>query len=342
MIKKYLLLSSPIIIIGIAIYFVSQFAKFGGTGIYNSKCFDNSNLQNIVDDSKENSSESCIFIVEKGYGINNVIAKLKSEGYKVKLGIGPKLYLKFKFKSKKINYGEYLITKKDTLLSFLFKVQDGKSVKRFITLVDGETLATYISQIDKAFGLGGKITIEASEGYLMPNTYHYAYGDSKNSIIKRAQESMQSYLDEVEDKIERTKYLKNSHELLIMASIIEKEAANEAEKPIIASVFKNRILKGMKLQTDPSVIYEITKGKYKLDHRLTKAELLTGNTYNTYKIKGLPLGPIANPSKSSIDAALNPAQTDFLFFVLKPSLGVHVFSKDYKQHEQNAEEYRKS
>ncbi len=340
--KSYFFIAIPFILLGLAIYFVSQIAKFAGTGIYHSKCFDATKIQNIVANSDEDVSKSCIFLVEKGHGINTILAKLKKQGYKIKLGSAPKIYLKLKFQGKQLNYGEYLITRRDTILSFLHKVHKGKGVVRYITFVEGETASTYQAQINKAYGLAGELTTDIPEGYAMPNTYNYIYGETKNAIAARIIKSMHDYIDTLEGKIKQSDYLKNKEELIIMASIIEKEAANEAEKPIIASVFKNRILKGMKLQTDPSVIYEITRGKYKLDRRLTKADLLNGNTYNTYKIKGLPAGPIANPSKSSIDAALNPANTDFLFFVLKPSLGLHVFSKDYRQHQQNAKEYQAS
>ena len=178
----------------------------------------------------------------------------------------------------------------------------------------------------------------------MPDTYYYLYGDTKNSIILRAKKAMSDFLSEQISKTPEINrgHLKTAEEIIIMASIIESEAANEFEKPIISSVFKNRIQKNMRLQTDPTVIYQITKGRYKLDRKLTFVDLAIKGDYNTYQKDGLPISPINNPSRSSIIAALNPADTSYLYFVLKPSAGEHVFSNEYRTHVQNAEEYRKS
>ena len=134
--------------------------------------------------------------------------------------------------------------------------------------------------------------------------------------------------------------LKNTFELLVLASIVEKEAGNDEDKKKVASVFLNRLEKKMKLQSDPTVVYSLTRGQWTLDRELTKGDLKTNSPFNTYKISGLPPGPICNPSKSSIYAVANPTETDFLFFVANGK-GGHNFSQNLQQHNRFVKEYRR-
>ena len=134
--------------------------------------------------------------------------------------------------------------------------------------------------------------------------------------------------------------LKNAFELLILASIVEKEAGNEEDKKKVASVFLNRLKKKMRLQSDPTVVYSLTKEKNTLNRELNRSDLKTKSPFNTYKIDGLPPSPICNPSKSSINAVANPLKTDFLFFVANGE-GGHNFSKNLKQHNRFVKEYRR-
>jgi len=132
----------------------------------------------------------------------------------------------------------------------------------------------------------------------------------------------------------------NKFEVLTLASIIEEEASLAVERPIVASVFINRLMKKMKLQTDPSVIYGITRGKYKLGRGLLLSELRKSTPWNTYRIEGLPPTPISNPGEASIYAATNPAQTDFLYFVAD-GVGGHWFANSYQKHNENVKKWRK-
>ena len=134
--------------------------------------------------------------------------------------------------------------------------------------------------------------------------------------------------------------LKSAFELLILASIVEKEAGNEEDKRKVASVFLNRLKRKMRLQSDPTVVYSLTKGKDTLNRELTKSDLKIRSPFNTYKIDGLPPSPICNPSKSSIYAVANPIKTDFLYFVANGK-GGHNFSKNLKQHNTFVKEYRR-
>ena len=134
--------------------------------------------------------------------------------------------------------------------------------------------------------------------------------------------------------------LKNTLELLVLASIVEKEAGNEQDKKKVASVFLNRLKKKMRLQSDPTVVYSLTGGEGSLDRELTRRDLKINSPFNTYRISGLPPKPICNPSKSSIYAVANPTETEFLFFVADGK-GGHNFSQNLRQHNQFVREYRK-
>jgi len=292
---------------------------------------------------KSVTNTSKIILIQKGQGASTITKKLDAN-FTTPERLVVKIFNRIYFYGKNVNYGEYEIEAYYSYFNVAKKVASAQKYYHKLTLIDGETTHNFTQTINNTEGLVGIITEPVSEGYLMPDTYNYLYGETKNSIILRAKNAMSDFLHSqlLKYPLSESFYLKTPKQVLIMASIIQAEAANEAEKQIIASVFQNRIAKQMRLQTDPTVIYQITKGQYKLERRLTFADLSTKGEYNTYQIDGLPPTSINNPSRSSIFAALNPAKTDYLYFVLKPSLGRHVFSQNYSTHVQNAEEYRKS
>ncbi|QED23382.1 endolytic transglycosylase MltG [Candidatus Deianiraea vastatrix] len=211
-----------------------------------------------------------------------------------------------------------------------------------ITFPEGLTAKQMIKIIEKS-DLKEQISIQnIQEGSLMPETYSYTSFETKDKLIKRMQESMTDFLDKAWRE-NKNPMLKTKQELLILASIIEKETSVEEERPLVASVFTNRLKIGMKLQTDPTIIYEITNGETNFGRKITKADIANGKYYNTYKIFGLPKGPISCPGRSSIIAASNPPQTEFLYFVaIGDGSKAHKFAKDYKEHIKNVDEYRKN
>ena len=133
--------------------------------------------------------------------------------------------------------------------------------------------------------------------------------------------------------------LSDSKEAIILASVVEKEAALQKEMPLIASAFINRLNKGMKLQSDPTALYAVTDGKYNLKRALTYQDLKFKSPYNTYVVTGLPRGPISNPGKKALAAVLNPAQTNYIYFVADGT-GGHRFAATYKEHQQNVAVWR--
>jgi UPF0755 protein len=173
------------------------------------------------------------------------------------------------------------------------------------------------------------------EGYLYPDTYHFAKGQSASVLI----DLMVSRFRQVTTPfMERVRFVGLTlHEVITLASIVEKETGRPEERPVIASVFLNRLMKGMRLESDPTVIYGIRD----FNGNLTREHLSKSTPYNTYRISGLPPGPIANPGLESIKAVLYPAGTDYLFFVSRND-GTHHFSRTYQEHQTAVEMYQKT
>ena len=189
------------------------------------------------------------------------------------------------------------------------------------------------------YGLTGEVKREPKNGTLMPDTYYYSYGDTKEDLLRRMQNAMKRTLEEVWQNRDPALPIKTVQEAVILASMVEKETARSEERGHIASVFHNRLRKGMKLQSDPTVVYALTDGRGELERNLTYRDLRIENGYNTYFVPRLPIGPISNPGRAALHAVLHPDKTEDLYFVANGK-GGHLFSKTYVEHEQNVEQYR--
>lgn len=284
--------------------------------------------------------ESKILLIEKGDTLRRLANKIEAEEFYNKPFVAL-IVLKFIIGEAPLHVGEYEIIKNSSVLDLADKIKNKDYYYRKITFIEGDTIAKYKEQINSAYGLTGEITVDVKEGYFMPATYNYLYGETKNSILQRGNEDMIKFVNTELEKIENKAefYLKTIHEILTLASVVEKESAIGIERDLIAGVFFNRLKKGMRLQSDPTTIYEITKGKYKLDRPLTRTDLTMMGEYNTYYVKALPVAPIASPSKESIIAVLNPKETDKIFFVAD-GLGGHNFSISYEEHKENIKKYK--
>ena len=212
-----------------------------------------------------------------------------------------------------------------------------------IALAEGVTSWQIVEALKGIDVMEGDVIAVPAEGRLAPDSYEISVGDDRGDLIALMEARQTERLEEAwRNRAEGLPY-ETPDEALIMASIVEKETGNSDEAGLVASVFVNRLNKDDRLQTDPTVIYGITKGEGVLGRGLRQSELRRETPYNTYVIKGLPPTPIANPGLKSIEAALNPPDTDFYFFVAKtldPRDG-HNFSVDYAQHQKFVEEYRK-
>lgn len=235
--------------------------------------------------------------------------------------------------------GEYEFTTGVSPLQVIRKLASGKSIIHKLVIPKGLMVAEIVEKLNNEELLEGAISMPIPEGYLMPDTYYYSYGDKRENIVDEMRVKMSEALDDSMKNLSENSPIKSRKDLLILASIIEKEAGNDLEKPRIAAVFLNRLNKGMKLQADPTTIYAITEGTNKLKRRLTKTDLKLASPYNTYYVLGLPPGAISCPGKKSIEAVAKPAKTDDLYFVIN-GFGGHNFSKTINQHNEYVQELK--
>ena len=215
----------------------------------------------------------------------------------------------------------------------------GKTVVRRLTIAEGLTAVQVFEQLVAAEGLE-KVFDVPLEGSVLPETYHYSYGDSRADLAQRMVKAMDQALfglwAERDDDLPFT----NPTEALILASIVEKETGLNDERGRVAGVFINRLRRGMRLQSDPTVAYGLSEGDGPLGRALNRADLKADNPYNTYLINGLPPGPICNPGLAAIQAVLKPVATDDLYFVADGN-GGHAFAKTLEEHNRNVVRWRK-
>lgn len=230
-----------------------------------------------------------------------------------------------------IQAGEFQIPKGMGGASVLDLLQHGKPLLRLITVTEGMPSIIVEEKLAANPYLTGA-TPQIPEGSVLPDSYSFQRGDARSALVRRMQQAMTKTIAQLWPKRSTDCPVQTPEQAIILASIVEKETAKAAERPMVAGVYCNRLRIGMKLDADPTVIYPVTKGK-PLGRRILKSELEADNPYNTYRNAGLPPGPIANPGKASIEAVLHPAQTKALYFVADGS-GGHVFAETLA--EQNA------
>jgi UPF0755 protein len=250
----------------------------------------------------------------------------------------------FELLGKKIIAGEYYIPIHSNFEKTFDKIIKGDVIKHTVTIPEGLTNIQVIKILKNVYGVDDDIdnSIQVyKEGTLYPNTYEYLYGTKISYLLYKMNLDLQNLLKEEWSKrdIEATKELQNENDALILASIVEKEAKFDDEKPHIASVYLNRLRKIMPLQADPTVIYGISKWE-DFNRKVTYDDLKTQSSYNTYLNLALPPTPICNSGKSSIKAVLNPIKSDDIYFVADNS-EKHVFANNYKQHLKNIRDIRK-
>jgi UPF0755 protein len=216
---------------------------------------------------------------------------------------------------------------------------EGKVVQHPITVPEGLTSQQIVQILLDSDVLSGAISEIPREGSLLPGTYNERRGASREQVLQRLQVAQQRLLKDVWEHRTADLPLRTPDQLVILASIIEKETGRPEERTRVAAVFVNRLKQKMRLQSDPTIIYGLVFGKGKLDHPITKSELQQPTPYNTYVIDGLPPGPITNPGRASLEAAANPARTKELYFVADGT-GGHAFSENYEQHQKNVGKLR--
>jgi len=231
-----------------------------------------------------------------------------------------------------IRAGEYRVVPHASARQVLEMLQQGKTLQRLVTVPEGMPSILVAEALAKAPALTG-IAKTPDEGSVLPDGYSYVRDEPRTAVLARMQKAMTEYLAKAWAGREQGLVVHTPREALILASIVEKETGKPAERTTVAAVYANRLKAGMPLQADPTIIYPITRGK-PLGRRILQSELRAKNGYNTYAMRGLPEGPIANPGRAAIDAVLHPANSKALYFVADGS-GGHVFAETYEQHQAN-------
>ena len=236
----------------------------------------------------------------------------------------------------KIKTGEYILSKNDNSFTFLRKLLENQSVTRKITFPEGLTVYEIVEKLNNNPLLIGTIKELPPEGSLMPDTYFYKFGNSKMDILNRMKDQMELMKKEIKKK---NKTNLKPNEIIILASIIEKEVHKKQDRKLVSSVYHNRLKKKMRLQSDPTIIYALTKNNVYTGQinreKITHKDLFKNSPYNTYRKAGLPPTPICCPGRASIIAAMNPANTDYLYFVSDMKNDKTYYSSDFKQHVKN-------
>lgn len=279
------------------------------------------------------------FMIDKGMTLREVVNKLHQE----RIIESPTTFLYIgqiiKGLDPKVRYGEYFFEKHISYYKILHKMIRGNIFFRKATIAEGLSTHSALAIIEQSVGLIGKVPEGVKEGTLLPETYFYSYNDSKSGLIKRMQDAMMRTINGMWEQRDPAIPVRTKEQAIILASIVEKETGIESERAKVASVFINRLRKGMKLQSDPTIIYSFTSGNKSLERSIRISDIQNNSPFNTYHIYGLPPAPICNPGIASLKVVLNPIKTHYLYFVASGN-GDHIFSSTLQEHNANVAYYR--
>ena len=247
--------------------------------------------------------------------------------------------LALKARGEDLKYGEYQFGKRASMREVAETIIEGKVVQHQLTLAEGLTSEQIVARLLENDVLSGNIREIPREGTLLPESYKFTRGMTREQMIQRMQQAHARMVKEVWDRRMPDLPIKSPEQLVTMASIVEKETGKPEERTRVAAVFMNRLKQNMRLQSDPTIIYGLVGGKGSLGRPIMRSEIEQPTPYNTYVVQGLPPGPIANPGRASLEAVASPARTKELFFVADGT-GGHAFADNYEQHQKNVARLR--
>lgn len=280
-----------------------------------------------------------VIVVPSGGGVKSIATMLASKGV-IRSAMVFEWGARVLDDAGSLRAGEFAFPASVSAREAVTVLKSGKTVQRRLTVAEGLLSSQVIAQLNSTDGLNGVLMMTPPEGSLLPETYYFSYGDDRQTIVDRMQRDMRAAIADLWRMRQDDLPINTPDEAVVLASIVEKETGIAAERARVAAVFINRLRLGMRLQSDPTVAYGITEGVELLDRALSKADLRGKTPYNTYVIKGLPPGPIANPGIAAIEAVLHPADTDDLYFVADGS-GGHAFATTLDEHNRNVRKWRK-
>src|SRR6478752_271662 len=235
--------------------------------------------------------------------------------------------------------GEYAFQKNASLRDVIATIVEGKVVQHAVTIAEGLTSEQIVARLSDNEIFTGSVREVPREGTLLPETYKFPRGTTREQVIQRMQQAQKRTLAEIWERRNPEIPIKSPDQLITLASIVEKETGKADERSRVAAVFVNRLRQRIKLQSDPTIIYGLVGGKGTLGRPIKRSEIQQPSPYNTYVIDGLPPGPIANPGRASLEAAANPARTKEIYFVADGT-GAHAFAENLAQHQQNIAKLR--
>lgn len=277
-----------------------------------------------------------VVMLRKGAGLNEIAASLE-QAHVVRSSAIFIAAAQVTGGARKLKAGEYEFPSRASMARILADIRAGKTVRHQVTIPEGVTSDMVIDLLNKESALTG-VAPTPPEGAVLPETYDFQRGEDRAAVLQRMMDARDRLLTTLWAKRQPGLPISTPEEAVILASIVEKETGVASERPQVASVFVNRLRKGMRLESDPTIIYGITKGR-PLGRRILLSELQAPTPYNTYAISGLPPTPIANPGRASLAAVLDPPATDYIFFVADGS-GGHAFAATYEEHQRNVEKWR--
>lgn len=283
-------------------------------------------------------TREAVVVIPRGAGVATIAAALDEAG--VIRGKAPfRIGIALEGVASQLKAGEYLFPPEISGRAVALALRQGAVRVHRLTVPEGLTSAQVVALLRDADGLDGEITAVPDEGTLLPETYHYTFGDDRRALLERMAASMRKAVEELWPARAADLPLTTPAEAVILASIVEKETALADERTRVAAVFLNRLRLGMRLQADPTVAYAASESGRPLERPLTQADLQRPSPYNTYQVDGLPPGPIANPGRAALAAVLAPAPGDELYFVADGS-GGHAFARTLDDHNRNVARWR--
>jgi UPF0755 protein len=285
------------------------------------------------------AQDNKIVELKAGMGRQEIAQKLASEGVISNPRVMSVAALAAALRGATVRPGEYEFPSRAPMSEVLDIILSGRVLTYKLTIPEGWTSEMAVARINDSDVLSGDAVTAPSEGVLIADTQVFRRGMTRGKILQDMQAAQSKLVDEVWAKHSADTPLKSKDELVVLASIVEKETGKAEERPKVAAVFLNRLKKGMKLQSDPTIIYGLIGGKGKLERALTRADIDSNTAYNTYQIDGLPPGPIATPGRASLEAVVTPDATDAIYFVANGT-GGHVFATTLEDHNANVKKWR--
>jgi len=282
------------------------------------------------------SSKPVDVVLPKGGGVRRIAGALKDAGV-IRSQTAFLVAARLTGAAGRLKAGEYEFAAGASTASVLSDIAAGRFVRHVVVVPEGWTSAMAADAVRAAALLNGDVETPP-EGALLPDGYQYQRGEDRGAVLARMMKARDDLVAQLWAARSPDLPLKTPQEAVTLASIVEKETGVPAERPRIAAVFENRLRAGMKLESDPTVIYGVSKGRA-LGRGLTRSELETPTPYNTYAIVGLPPTPIANPGRAALRAVLDPPKSDELYFVANGT-GGHVFASTYAEHQANVAKWR--